>query len=402
MDVIVFEDVSTDVVLNIDLTFSRLVEKGVIDRHNAEIFCNMSISPEIDSDIIEVVIQYVLRYVLPIPGDGLYVTISEFMAPYGISDGVSIGGFLGTPMKPRTSMSPHNRPICNYVAYTNTTYPIAATHALSAFFRSRIPNIEYYLAYDVPPINHTNVMAIHSKHTPVITASFAKRQRGIGAFDEISAADDDVIAHVRQLRVDNLLYEVRRIQYTMLSAYAEKKYNKTWANLDEPLRKIVLFEFAQKEEHLRKQRENQCGHKKVLQQLISLMYNNKRHDLIAKHYQVMIEYYAARKSNTDTIECSNCGFDIMCPHFDMFCRTRSASMVAKAYADPAGSAFYCRLCGELLLYSVELLESIDMLDKAAYTHADELSKQMYKTCSTLLHPGALFCSPLLRAPLAIQ
>lgn len=383
MDVVVFESASGDADCPADtsLTFRRLVERGVIDAANAEIFSDMSPTPPIVSTIVEVTIQYILQYVSPIRGDGIYITVSAFMAPYGVSDGIMMCGFLGVPMKPRQSMVPGASDMDRYVPYRATAYTLDDADALAAFFKHRMPVIEACVRYDAPDATYLQNPTTHVRADAVSADRIRIRQTALHFGVLIASVGSDMQKHLALIRHANEQYVMQDIRYKMLTSYARKRYNMVWSELDRAKQDVLLFELAKKEAELQKQRENKCGHKSLLQALVATIDGNSRGvrtDYVIKTHAALSDYYAPMAPDDTNITCNNCTYVIMCRHFEMMCKTRSVSAVAKMYGDAVGAVFYCRLCGEYLTYNTTLLESLDLGGHDMYHHTDMLSKQVHR------------------------
>lgn len=388
MDVVVFDvddttdaDLANDNTLCTSLTFRRLVEKGIIDAQTAEIFSSMIDPPIIASTIIEVAIQYILQYVSPIRGDGLYITVATYMAPYGISDGIMLCGFLGVPMKPRRSMAPHTSCMDVYAPHTAVAYTLDDVSVLMAFFQYRMPIVYACIQYDRPSPRYVQCPTVHVLSVPA--KSTTAEQHRAGMIGYTAPPGKEVRLHLAQIKQANINYSVQHIMYNTLTSYAKRRYNMVWADLDKSQREMLAFEFAKREAEVQKQRENKCGHKILLRTLIAAVDGNSRGvriDYIMKTHAALTEYYAQQKTDESNIVCNNCKCIIMCRHFEMLCKTRSASAVARVFGESTGAVFSCKLCGEYITYNTTLLESLDLAGHAMYRHSDVLSKQVYRAC----------------------
>jgi hypothetical protein len=375
-EIIVFDNIADPLPPDINLTFIRLVERGVLSKDDADTFTNLAHTDDTPTSAgIEVNIQYVMRYTRPLTTgttECIHATIAEFAPPNGIGDDMDIYGFIADPMKPRESITPYNSPMDLYKPLVGTTYTLADVATLILFINTRIQTVARYILYDTPYVKRVQIRPI----------SYA-------ALPRITHTGDILDKRLADIRAANIMYNIHTIRMKMLQAYAWKKYHRAWANLDDQLQKAILFEIAQRDAAVQKKRENTCGHKECLSTLNRRMAQalraGIRRDIVTAAYDELAAYYAPIKSQNDYIMCANCAFPIMCPHYDVYCRTTSMAIVAKTFGEHSGSAFTCRVCGEYLFHSVELSESLEIASRQRYMVGDDITKTINTMCSFMIY-----------------
>lgn len=380
MEFVVFEEAAEYVQPDVNLIFARLIERNVLDRHNAEIFCSLqkdNIAQLLDID--EMRVPFMLQYTQPLitgTTTPIHITISAFSPPYGIGCGIDVYGFIADPMKPSPyNITPYKSPAARYKPYIGTTYTLAAMPILVQFILHRMTSIDKTIGLDYN-------LAQGIAASPIITPSIKLPPANISP---AAAITNKRLADIREA---NLAYNTHEIKMQVLISHARQKYNKDWSALTEHAKNEIMFELTKRDEQLRRQRENNCGHKPLLASLIMCVDRSKRAgariDLVQTAYAELAKYSAASKTPDGYITCANCTFPIMCPHYDMYCRTLSMNVVAKYFGTDDNYTFHCRICGEYLMYSAELSENLDIASRQGYLIGDDITKLITKTCSFMI------------------
>lgn len=146
-------------------------------------------------------------------------------------------------------------------------------------------------------------------------------------------------------------------------------------------RKLVELEHERREKFIAAVLNNKCPHVKLYRQLRTATTD----DRIKKYFDDLKKFFVAGKQKQDEmIKCSNCGFDIICPHVrDMIeldlQQVTSAEMKARLtkYIDktPIRDQYFCRICGEVIA-STEIFGDVSQRDQS-FTMSDELRTFMW-------------------------
>lgn len=372
-----FDDIDELARPDVNLLFARLIERNVVCRQDAEIFCDLQKEdiqhiPEIDEMRISFILQY-MRPIIKGTGTHIHATIAEFTPPFGIGNGVDIYGIIATHMKPVNNTTPYKSAMDRYKPYTGTSYALSAMSVLVDFIIGRLTVIGHTILLDHDR-SLTTAIQVAIAYPPIPQLPMKELSIDLKRITEIKAA--------------NIAYNLHEIRMRVLLSYAWQKYNKSWAALDAHAKQELLFDLNKRDEQMRRQRENNCGHKLLLAALTISVDRSKRAgarlDLVQAAYAELAKYFAPVKLRDDPIVCANCTYPIMCPHYDMYCRTLSMSLVAKYFGESKNSVFTCRVCDEYLVYSVELAESLDVVSRQGYLVGDDITKLITKTCSFLL------------------
>jgi hypothetical protein len=118
-------------------------------------------------------------------------------------------------------------------------------------------------------------------------------------------------------------------------------------------RKPVELEYERHEKYLQAVINNKCPHVRLYRAFRS----SANSDKTAQFYRDLKKFFKNDKTDTETIKCNNCGFDIICPHFRDFTEMELAGKnfgeikgKLTKYIDRAASrdSYYCKICGELV------------------------------------------------------
>lgn len=146
-------------------------------------------------------------------------------------------------------------------------------------------------------------------------------------------------------------------------------------------RKPIQLEFERREKYLEAVINNKCPHVKIYRQ-----FRLARDDEISRRkYNELSKFFKNPKETDKMIQCNNCGFDIICPHYKEFTELEFAG---KFYADIKAKLtkyidhavvrdqYYCKICGEMIS-SLEAFGDIGQARDSSSNMNEELKNFMW-------------------------